>query len=438
MVYVLDKGGKPLMPTERTAWVAYALKHGEAKVVRRDPFTIQLLRDSTDYLQAVTLGVDVGSKHIGLCASTEKNELYSAQMELRDDVTELLTARREFRGGRRGRRHNWYRPARWHNRANAREEHLPPSIRHKADSHIRAIKFVCKMLPVCKIVVEIGKFDIQKLKNPEIQGEQYQQGTLANWENLKAYAKWRDGYKCRACGKSKHKDGVRLEVHHIRRKSDGGTDTPDNVVTLCDDCHKAHHQGERKLKFRRPPQHKGEANMNAMRNRLMRECYNFGVIVRFTYGYKTAMARREHGIEKSHTNDAFCIAGNFCAKRNDYNCYLHRFVRRHNRMLHRATIVKGGIRRAAQTAMVVRGFRHLDEVKWNGRLCWLSGRRANGSFKAVDIDGSCIKDGINWRKFLRIRNTGALLTKRLDRLNIKIYGKSGDLSRKTTKNTRRP
>ena len=87
MVYVLDREGKPLMPTERTAWVAYALKHGEAKVVRREPFTIQLLRDSTRYLQAVTLGVDVGSRHIGLCASTEKKELYSAQVELRDDVS---------------------------------------------------------------------------------------------------------------------------------------------------------------------------------------------------------------------------------------------------------------------------------------------------------------------------------------------------------------
>ena len=309
VVYVLDKSGKPLMPTERCGWVAYALKHGEAKVVRREPFTIQLLRDSTDYLQAVTLGVDTGSRHIGLSATTEKKELYSAQVELRDDVSKLLTARREFRRSRRGRKHNWYRPARWQNRANEKgNAALPSSIKHKAESHIRAIRFVCKILPISKIVVEMGKFDSQKLKNPEIQGEQYQQGTLAGWENLKAYAKYRDGYKCRACGKSK-KDGKKLEVHHIIRKADGGTDVPENVVTLCENCHKAHHRGERKLKFRRPPQHKGEAHMNAMRNRLMRECYNFGVKVRFTYGYKTAMARRERGIEKSLLH-----SGKFCGR----------------------------------------------------------------------------------------------------------------------------
>jgi len=429
MVYVLDREGRPLMPTERTAWVAYALKHGEAKVVRREPFTIQLLRDSTKYLQAVTLGVDVGSKHIGLCASTEAKELYSAQVEQRDDVSELLTARREFRRGRRGRSHNWYRPARWRNRANTREGHLPPSIRHKADSHIRAIKFVCKMLPVARIRLEIGKFDSQKIANPKIQGEEYQQGALANWENLKAYAKWRDGYKCRACGKSKHKDGVRLEVHHIRRKSDGGTDTPDNVVTLCDACHKAHHQGERKLKFSRPPEHKGEAHMNAMKDYLCDEVHGLygerfdGV----TYGYITAIARREHGIEKTHANDAFCIVGNIGAKRNDYNRYLHRFVRRHNRMLYRATMMKGGIRKSAQTARVVRGFRHLDEAKWNGMLCWVSSRRTNGSFKAVDVDGSCIKDGINWKRFQRLRNTGTVLTKRLDGDIKRISIKSNDL-----------
>ena len=416
VVYVLDREGKPLMPTERTAWVAYALKHGEAKVVRREPFTIQLLRDSTRYLQAVTLGVDVGSKHIGLSASTKEKKLYYSQVELRDDVSGLLTARREFRRARRGRKHNWYRPARWRNRANAREEHLPPSIQHKADSHIRAIKFVCKMLPVAHIRVEIGKFDSQKLANPEIQGEEYQQGTLAGWENLKAYAKWRDGYKCRACGKSKRKDGVRLEVHHIRRKADGGTDTHDNVVTLCHDCHEAHHKGERKLKLKRPPQHKGEAHMNAMKDYLCDEVHGFygerfdGV----TYGYLTAMDRREHGIEKSHANDAFCIAGNFGAKRNDYNCYLHRFVRRHKRQLHKATILKGGYRKANQCSREVFGFRLNDIVRYKGKTWFVHARRTRGNFRLTNFDMT-EKAEVSHRKIRLLNHTGTILTERRTR-----------------------
>ena len=413
VVYVLDKCGKPLMPTERTAWVAYALKHGEAKVVRREPFTIQLLRDSTHYLQAVTLGVDTGSRHIGLSATTEKKELYSAQVELRDDESKLLTARREFRRGRRGRKHNWYRPARWANRENEEENAaLPPSIKHKADSHIRAIRFVSKILPVRKIVVEIGKFDSQKLKNPEIQGKQYQQGTLANWENLKAYAKYRDGYKCRACGKSKHKDGVKLEVHHIIRKADGGTDVPENVVTLCEDCHKAHHRGERKLRLKQPPQHKGEAHMNAMRNRLIRECYNFGVVVRFTYGYKTAMARREHGIEKSHSSDAFCIAGNFAAERNGFNVYLHKFVRRHNRCLHKTTILKGGYRKANQAPKYVFGFRLFDMVSYKGKPCFVFGRRSSGSFDIRTLGGKKISAGVSYKRLKPLTKSTTMLTER--------------------------
>lgn len=412
-VYVIDKCGTPLMPTERCSWVAYALKHGEAKVVRREPFTIKLLRDSTHYLQEVALGVDTGSRHIGLSATTETKELYSAQVELRTDVSELLTARREFRRGRRGRKHNWYRPARWANRANEEgNAALPPSVKHKADSHIRAIGFVCKILPVQKIVVEIGKFDSQRLKYPDIQGEQYQQGTLAGWENLKAYAKYRDGYKCRACGKSKHKDGVKLEVHHIIRKADGGTDVPENVVTLCHDCHDAHHNHGKKLKLRRPPQHKGEAHMNAMRNRLMRECYNFGVIVRFTYGYKTAMVRREHGIEKSHSSDAFCIAGNFAAERNDYNLYLHKFVRRHNRQLHKTTILKGGYRKANQAPKYVFGYRLFDMVSYKGQTCFVFGRRSSGSFDIRTLEGKKISAGVSYKRLKPLTKATTILTER--------------------------
>ena len=415
VVYVLDKGGKPLMPTERTAWVAYALKHGEAKVVRREPFTIQLLRDSTGYLQAVTLGVDTGSRHIGLSATTEKKELYSAQVELRDDVTKLLTARREFRKARRGRKHNWYRPARWQNRNNKFGwDRLPPSMRHKGDAHVRAVLFVGRFLPLSRIRLEMGKFDNQKLQNPEIQGEQYQQGVLAGWENLKAYAKYRDGYKCRACGKSKHKNGVKLEVHHIIRKADGGTDVPENVVTLCEDCHKAHHKGERKLKFRRPPQHKGEAHMNAMRYYILEGvAWYFGHLdIKVTYGYRTAMARREHGIEKSHSSDAYCIAGNFKAARNDYNRYLHKFVRRHNRQLHKTTILKGGYRKANQAPKYVFGFRLFDMVSYKGIPCFVFGRRSSGSFDIRTLGGKKISAGVSYKRLKPLTKSTTMLTER--------------------------
>ena len=416
MTYIIDRHGDPLMPTERGNKVRILLKQGKAKVIRLNPFTVQILCNVGGRVQAVTLGVDAGSKHVGLCASTEKKELYSAQVELRDDVSELLTARRELRRGRRGRKHNWYRPARWQNRANEEcNAALPPSIRHKADAHLRAIRNVCRILPVSGIVVEIGKFDSQRIQNPEIHGEEYQQGELSGWENLKAYAKWRDGMKCRVCGKSPRTDAtVRLEVHHIIRRADGGTDTPDNVVTLCEDCHKAHHRGERKMKFRRPPEHKGEAHMNAMKHYLCDELrHQYGErFLGVTYGYITSMRRREHGIEKSHTDDAYCIAGNFHAKRNEQNRYLHRFVRRHNRQLHRLTILKGGHRKSNQAPREVHGFRLFDMVRCKGMDCFVFGRRSSGSFDVRRLEGTKVSAGMSFKRLRLLSHAGTLLTER--------------------------
>lgn len=78
LVYVLNEKGLPLMPTHRCGKVRHLLKDGKAKIVKRNPFTIQLLYKCKDQTQPITLGVDAGSKHIGLSASTTKEELYSS------------------------------------------------------------------------------------------------------------------------------------------------------------------------------------------------------------------------------------------------------------------------------------------------------------------------------------------------------------------------
>ena len=65
-VYVLSKKGKPLMPTKRFGKVRRMLKNGQAKVVKRKPFTIQLLYETTYYTQPLILGVDPGRTNIGI------------------------------------------------------------------------------------------------------------------------------------------------------------------------------------------------------------------------------------------------------------------------------------------------------------------------------------------------------------------------------------
>lgn len=50
----------------------------------------------------------------------------------------------------------------------------------------------------------------------------------------------RDDYTCQECGECSDEHGLR--VHHIVPRSDGGTDAPDNLSTLCAHCHALAHQ----------------------------------------------------------------------------------------------------------------------------------------------------------------------------------------------------
>ena len=109
LVYVININGQPLMPTSRCSKVRKLLKNGKAKVVKRIPFTIQLLYETTNIVQEVTLGVDSGSKVVGVSATTKdkelhSQELYSGEFELRNDVVELISEKRQYRRSRRNRK----------------------------------------------------------------------------------------------------------------------------------------------------------------------------------------------------------------------------------------------------------------------------------------------------------------------------------------------
>ena len=77
MVYVQNMRGEPLMPCKE-AKARKLLNNKRATVVQRTPFVIRLTFECEDQIQPITLGVDAGSKHIGLSATTEKTELYTA------------------------------------------------------------------------------------------------------------------------------------------------------------------------------------------------------------------------------------------------------------------------------------------------------------------------------------------------------------------------
>ena len=55
------------------------LRDGKAHVVRLEPFTIQLDYASGEKIQEISLGIDAGSKHIGVSATTEKKEIIAVR-----------------------------------------------------------------------------------------------------------------------------------------------------------------------------------------------------------------------------------------------------------------------------------------------------------------------------------------------------------------------
>ncbi|MDO8641408.1 MAG: RNA-guided endonuclease IscB [Nitrosarchaeum sp.] len=306
-VYVLNQHGVPLMPCLPSK-ARKLLKKGEARVVRRKPFTIQLLRETSFHTQEIVLGVDPGYEHVGLSAITNNKELYSANVKLRTDVVKLISEKRMYRRNRRD-RNTGYRKPRFLNRR-IPEGWIAPSVQHKMDSHVRIIKKICSFLPISKIMFEENNFDIQKIKNPEISGIEYQQGEQLDFENVRQYILYRDGHKCVHCG-SKNK----LNVHHIVPRMTGGN-RPDNLGTLCSKCHVKLHNGKIEIKLKKTPGFKEASAMNIVRKRIIEELKK-ECPVESTWGYATKHARKQLDLVKSHTNDAFVIAGGTTQKRTE-------------------------------------------------------------------------------------------------------------------------
>lgn len=384
------------------------LEADKAEVVKYEPFTIKLKYGSSGYKQPVTLGVDTGSVHIGASASTEKQELYSSETVMRSgngkaSIVSLLAKRLELRRSRRNRKTR-YRKARFLNRVHRKHKGwLAPSIENKINVHLKLVADIHKILPITKVVAEVAQFDIQKIKNPNISGKEYQQGEQLGWTNVREYVLFRDGHQCQCC-KGKSGDTI-LNVHHIESRMTGGN-APNNLVTLCKTCHEGYHQGKITLpkSIHRGMSFRDAAFMGIMRWAFYNKLKELYSDVHLTYGYITKNTRIKNNIAKTHTADAYCIAGNIKAKRLDYE-YFRKQVRRHNRKLHREVPAKGGIRRNAQTGHMVKGFCLNDTVLAKGQQWFIYSRRQKGYFKLKHLDGTKLEIMPSKIQFLRHNNS---------------------------------
>ena len=385
LVYVLKQNGQPFMPTERFGKVRRLLKERKAKVVRREPFTIKLLYEpETNVVQECCCGVDTGSKHIGVAVVGNDKVLYQSQTELRSDIRRKMDSRRQVRKFRRFRKTR-YRKSRFLNRRNSiRKDRLPPSVKHKVQAHIDEVEFCKKILPVSDLILEVSQFDTALMKNPSLINEKirhwgYQQGFNYGYSSRRSAILHRDNYTCQCCGKK----NCRLEVHHIKFRRNGGTDDEENLITLCEDCHKGVHAGTVVLnkKPKKSKDLKHATHMSIIRSWLLKEYPN----AIETFGFVTSENRNHLNLEKDHYIDACVIASGGLEFEELGVIYRKRRVPKQDRILTK------GIRgeRILPTGKV-HGFKRYDKVKYLGRVCFVKGRRTKGSFVLMDIDNNTI------------------------------------------------
>lgn len=387
MVYVLNKDGQPLMPTNRYGKIRHLLKDRKAKVVSRCPFTIKLLYDSTNYTQDLILGVDTGSGTIGTAVSDEKgNIVYMSEIVVRNDITNKMTQRAKYRRNRRNRKTR-YRKARWLNRANSiRKDRFSPTMQSKLHSHVKEIEYIKSILPITTLVFETGKFDMHLMKNPILANSKvrhwgYQKGVNYGFENTKAMVLNRDNYTCQYC-KGKHKDS-KLEVHHIVFRSQGGSDEESNLITLCHTCHKDLHS--EKINPKLSGKVKGNLKYATQMNSIRKQLFRFYPNAIETFGYVTKTNRLHLGIDKKHYYDACTIStqGNaFYVRTNLYKkkCVSDGDFRK----------TKGVRSEQPITTGKIYGFRKYDKVKYFGKEYFIKGRMFTGYAILMDIDGNKI------------------------------------------------
>lgn len=343
-VFVISKESKPLMPTRRFSKVRKLLKTGEARVVKGKPFTIQLLYETKEHTQPLILGIDPGEE-IGCTIRKRDGEIICAgKLETRrQEVSENMEERKMHRGSRRRHRRKkkqrrakkaktcfaeksykiakiekplvckWIKPKaiRFHNR-HREKGWLTATARHMLESHKNFVQLMRKVAPISSVSVEYGKFDISKLDNPEISGEDYQNGTQKGYTNIHDYVLCRDQHTCQLC--QKNAKGVELNVHHVVWKSKGGSNTPENLLTLCTKCHDRVHtkpKVDAKVKELFAGIKKRYVHTTLL-NSVMPSFVKwleaeFGKVV-ITYGYETKEKRRALALEKDHIVDAYLIS----------------------------------------------------------------------------------------------------------------------------------
>lgn len=390
-VFVKNKRGESLMPCPPRK-ARLLLREGKAKILDYTPFTIQLKYATGETVQKISVGVDLGAKHTGIANISKNKVLAKGEIEVRQDVKKLLDTRRIYRRSRRNRKTR-YRKSRFNNRKR-QENWLPPSIQSRLDNTFRWMDTFLSLVPNPTLSIEVGKFDAQKMMNPGIEGEEYQQGQTQGYHDVRYFVFARDNYTCQVC---KKKSKI-LQTHHIVYRSHGGTDRANNLISVCTDCHthENHQKGAILWKWmvegKKLPTYKEGTFMNIYRKRVFTKYPQASI----TYGSITTPKRKELGLEKTHANDAIAISDIEQIDEDVESTFKIKQFRKKKRSLHEATARKGrktkntSSKRNVKNIKQLNGFYLNDRVKVCGKVGYITGFTGISMAYVKGIDGNYI------------------------------------------------
>jgi 5-methylcytosine-specific restriction endonuclease McrA len=263
---------------------------------------------------------------------------------------------------------------------------LAPSIKSKVDSHLREKKFVESVLPVTLWKVETASFDIHKISNPDVKRWDYQKGNQKDFYNVKAYVLHRDGYQCHKCKTKKGK----MHVHHVVFRSNGGTDSPENLIVLCSDCHDKLHKGEFEIKGIRSKT-KHATDVGIVKSQLEKQFGDFEE----TFGYQTKFNREQIlKLPKTHYNDAVAIC---CEEGEIIDISSTVYFKKH--------VSKGDYQQTNGSRSEKRiptgklfGLRKFDYIQHPLGFGFVKGKRSTGFFAISDLEGKVINPSVNVKK----------------------------------------
>ena len=316
-VFVLNSDRTPLSPCH-PARARELLTKGKAAVFRNKPFTIILNKLKINpKFQNTQVKIDPGSKTTGLAITLKGKKcgwflIWAANLEHRGEyIKKLLEKRKNVRRNRRHRKCR-YRQPRFLNRKR-KEGWLPPSILSRINNVIVWVEKLQEFCYLRSCVMEVARFDTQKMMNPEIQGVEYQQGKLQGY-NVREYLLEKYHRTCVYCNKK----NVPLEIEHVIPKSKGGSNKVSNLTLSCHICNQRKGNQPVKIFLKNKPillkkvkislkaSLKGAAIVNTIRKRLKEEI-SYRINIKTSNGAVTKFNRTKQKFKKDHWIDAACV-----------------------------------------------------------------------------------------------------------------------------------